>query len=253
MRFKTILLFCATAVFQHSPTHAQGLLKKIKDKVNQTVNTAGNTSTSNQTSTSNGNTNRNTGNNKGEGLVITPPDVNENLTSAEAAFKNGNYSEARYAVQQAMLGVELQIGHQVLKSMPTSISGLKVDTTRDKVASVSWGWQGLTIERTYGTDDKRLNIAIANNAVLLQAVNLYFANGGYAQSSNEKQNWKQTKVKGNRAVIEFDKDSGYKLSVPLGQSSLLVYEGINFATEQEMMNAANQLDIDQIKKLLGEK
>ncbi|ANE52898.1 hypothetical protein [Flavisolibacter tropicus] len=253
MRIKTILLFWLSAAFLQTPANAQGLLKKVKDKVNQAVNAAGATPASTPSSTNSGNSNRNTGNTTGEGLVITPPDVNENLTSAETAFKSGNYSEARYSVQQAMLGVELQIGHQVLKSMPASISGLKADTTQDKVASVSWGWQGLTIQRTYGTDAKRLNIGIANNAVLLQAVNLYFTNGGYAESSNQQQNWKQTKVKGNRAVIEFDKSTGYKLSVPLGQTSLLVYEGINFATEQEMMTAANQLDIDQIKKLLGEK
>jgi hypothetical protein len=136
--------------------------------------------------------------------------------------------------------------------MPAAISGLKADTTQDKVASIGWGWQGLTIERTYTNDDKRLNIGIANNAVLIQAVNLYFTNASFSQS-NEQQNWKQTKVKGNRAIIEFDKSSGYKLSVPIGQSSLLVYEGVNFANEQEMMTAANQLDIDKIKKLLGEK
>lgn len=253
MRFKTIILFCAVAAFQTSPTQAQGLLKKIKDKVNQTVNTASNNTSTDPSTSSTPTTKKSTGNKTGEGLVITPPDVNENLTAAEAAFKNGSYSEARYAVQQAMLGVEMQIGHQVLKSMPASIAGLKADTTQDKVASVSWGWQGLTIQRTYGDDDKKMNIAIANNAVLLQAVNLYFTNASFSQSNNEQQNWKQTKVKGNRAIIEFDKDSGYKLSVPLGQSSLLVYEGVNFANEQEMMNAANQLDIDHIKKLLGEK
>ena len=252
MRFKTIFLCCAVAAFHTSPTQAQGLLKKIKDKVNQTVNT---TTASSSADPAAGTTTdkKSTGNKTGEGLVITPPDVNENLTSAEAAFKNGSYSEARYAVQQAMLGVEIQIGRQVLKSMPASIAGLRADTTQDKVASISWGWQGLTIQRTYGDNDKKLTVAIANNAVLLQAVNLYFTNASFAQSSNEQQNWKQTKVKGNRAVIEFDKDTGYKLSVPLGQSSLLVYEGINFTTEQEMMNAANQLDIDLIKKLLGEK
>ncbi|HYH16588.1 MAG TPA: hypothetical protein VD794_15265 [Flavisolibacter sp.] len=251
MRFKPILLLCA-AVVLYSPIQAQGLLKKIKDKVNQTINTSTATPTE-PTTTGTTSTSKKTGNTSGEGLVITPPDVNENLTSAEAAFKNGSYSEARYAVQQAMLGVEMQIGRQVLKSMPATISGLKADTTQDKVASVSWGWQGLTIQRVYEAGDKRLNIGIANNAVLLQAVNLYFTNASFSQSSGEQQNWKQTKVKGNRAIIEFDKDAGYKLSVPLGQSSLLVYEGINFANEQEMMNAANQLDIDRIKKLLGEK
>ncbi len=79
------------------------------------------------------------------------------------------------------------------------------------------------------------------------------ANGGYAQSTGGEQNWKQTKVKGHRAVIEYDENSGYKLSVPLGQTSLIVWEAVNFATEQEVMTAANAFDIDGLIKTLGEK
>ena len=94
---------------------------------------------------------------------------------------------------------------------------------------------------------------MANNSAWMSAVNMYLANGGYAQQTNGQQNWKQTKVKGYRAVIEYDESSGYKLSVPLGQTSLIVWEGVNFASEQEMMSAANSFDIDGIKKMLGEK
>ena len=86
----------------------------------------------------------------------------------------------------------------------------------------------------------------------MSAVNMYMANGGYAQTTGGQQNWKQTKVKGHKAIIEYDESSGYKLSVPLGQSSLIVLEGINYETEQEMMSAANTFDIDGIKKKLGE-
>jgi hypothetical protein len=86
----------------------------------------------------------------------------------------------------------------------------------------------------------------------MSAVNMYLSNGGYAQTTNGQQNWKQTKVKGYKAIIEYDESSGYKLSVPVGQSSLVVWEGVNFANEQEMMNAANSFDLDGIKKMLGE-
>jgi hypothetical protein len=87
----------------------------------------------------------------------------------------------------------------------------------------------------------------------MNAINLYFNNGGYAQTTGGEQKWKQIKVKGNRAVIEYDDNSGYKVSVPLGQTSLVMYEGLNFATEQDMMTAVNAIDIDMIKKQLGEK
>jgi len=195
----------------------------------------------------------NPSNNSGAGLISTPPDVKQNLADAEAAYKKNSYGESRYSVQQAMLGVELEIGNKILKSLPESIVGLNKDAASDQVTSTGWGWAGLTIHREYSDGkDKQLTVNIANNSVLMAGVNAYFASGGYAQQTNGEQNWKQTKVQGYKAIIEFNEGSGYKLSVPIGQSSIIVYEGINFATEPEMMKAAEVIKIDGIKKELGE-
>lgn len=192
-------------------------------------------------------------NKTGGGLVSTPPDVRANLGDATTAWQGKKYSEARYSVQQAMLGVEMEIGTKILKSLPVTISGLKRDESQDRVTSNGYGWAGLTIERDYsGASEKRLDLTVANNAVWMNAVNLYLSGGGYAQNTGGQQNMKQTKVKGYRAVIEYDEDSGYKLSVPIGQTSLLVLEAVNFSTEQEVMTAANVIDLDGIKKMLGE-
>jgi hypothetical protein len=188
----------------------------------------------------------------GGGLVSTPPDVKQNLADAEVAYKKSSYGEARYSVQQAMLGVELEIGNKILKSLPESISGLKKVTEDDQVTSTGYGWAGLTIARRYYDDkEKELRLSIANNAAYMAGVNAYLT-GGYAQQTNGQQNWKQVKVKGYKAIIEYDDSSGYKLSVPLGQSSLVMFEGVNFANEQEMMKAAETVDLDGIKKQLGE-
>lgn len=192
-------------------------------------------------------------NTSGEGLVTTPPDVQKNLTEAEDAFKKNSLSESRYSIQQAMLGVEMEIGKKILKSLPSKVKNLLKDSAEDKVTSSGWGWVGLMIQGAYKDGEQELRMTIANNAAWMQAVNMYLANGAYAQSSGDQQNWKQTKLKGYRAVIEFDKSSGYKLSVPLGQTSMIIFEGINFKTEQEMMDACSVIDIDAIKKELGEK
>lgn len=260
MHLFKLLLCGAVATTLATSTQAQGgLLRKINnaadraaDKIiNKKVDDAVDQNVGSPNSTSSGS--NKPGNKGGGGLITIPPNVNDNLTAAETAYKGGNYGEARYAVQQAMLGVELEIGQKILKSLPNTVASLAKDSAADQVTSTGWGWSGLTIHREYGTDDKQFKVTVANNAVWMNALNLYFNNGGYAQQTGGQQNWKQIKVKGNRAVIEFDESSGYKVSVPLGQTSLVVYEGINFANEADMMAAVNAIDIDGIKKHLGEK
>lgn len=195
----------------------------------------------------------NPSNQGGAGLISTPPNVKQNLADAEVAYKKSSYGEARYSVQQAMLGVEMEIGNQILKSLPESVSGLSKDSESDQVTSTGWGWAGLTIHREYtDSKDKQFSVTIANNSVMMAGVNAYLTSGGYAQQTNGAQNWKQTKLKGYRAIIEFNEGSGYKLSVPIGQSSIIVFEGINFATEPDMMKAAETFNLDEIKKELGE-
>jgi hypothetical protein len=230
----------------------QGVDKKLG--INQNQNGSQNGKPSGQNGNgSNTQSGSNPSNSNGGGLISTPPDVNQNLSDAETAFNKNGYSEARYSVQQAMLGVELEIGNQILKSLPETIASLPKNATADQVTSSGYGWAGLTIQREYKDNkDKLFRVMVANNAMWMSAVNGYLTSGGYAQQTGGEQNWKQTKVKGYRAIIEFYKSSGYKLSVPLGQTSLVVFEGVNFSTEQEIMKSAELVDIDGIKKMLGE-
>jgi len=242
---------------------AQGFLKKIKDKViNKTIDKevekkTGIPSESSQTGNDNNSNNSNsTGkptNKGGGGLTNTePPDVQAQMAEAETAHGAKNYSDARYSLQQALMGIEIQLGRQILKSLPPTIVSLPADTLQDKVMSTQWGWSNLSIQRVYRKDDKQLTITIGNNSLYSGVVNMYFANAGMMEANNDKQNFKQVRVKGNKAIIQYDDRKGYTLMMQMGQSSLIVWECINFANEQEVMTAANSFDIDGIKKMMGE-
>jgi hypothetical protein len=227
-----VLLFAG--VFYHS-AEAQGVLQKVKnrtedkllDKVfddkKESPKEAGEKTSSSRSRSSN---------TKGEGLSQTAPNVTENISGAETAMVQRNFGQSRYHVRQAILGIELEIGDKILKGLPDNIDGLPI------------------IERTYLKDDKELKLTIGNDAAMLSAVNMYMASGAYATSSD--QNYKQVQFKGHRAVIEYDDYSGYKLSVPFGQSSIFIAEGINYANEQSLMSAAENIDLEKIKKELGE-
>ena len=265
MKLKILLYGLAMAMMFSTSGKAQGIVGKLKQKAQQAAEKAvdkkvddkigGDTNTggSSGPGSSGGNSGGTHPSNKGGGgLITTPPDVKQNLSDAESSYKAKSYGEARYSVQQAMLGVELEIGQQILKSLPESVSSLPAQKDQDEVTSTGWGWVGLTIKRQYLKDDQELTAFVANNSAWMSALNMYLTSGGYSQSTGGQQNWKQTKVKGYRGVIEYNEGSGYKLSVPIGQSSLIVWEAVNFASEQEVMTAANSFDIDGIKKMLGE-
>ncbi len=259
---KKITLFTAlltVGLLMQKDTSAQGLLKKLKDKTNDIaaealgkkaaeaagVDPSTNTSTTNKSGKP--------ANKSGEGLKnTTPPNVSQQITEAETAQAAGNFSEARYSIQQALLGIELQMGKNILKSLPATVGGLPKDTLEDKVTSTQWGWNNLTIQRIYKKDNKQFTVTVGNNQMYGPLMNIYFA-GNHTQSNGQTQDFKQVKVKGNKAVIKFDKNEGYTLLVQLGQAGLITFEGVNFATEQEMMTAVNTIDIDGIKKMLGEK
>ncbi|HEY1025219.1 MAG TPA: hypothetical protein VGE26_08665 [Sphingobacteriaceae bacterium] len=268
---KIMLAVLATLFFGVTTVSAQGLIKKLKQKAAEAAEKivdkktdeaiygkgnsqsgAGNVAGTAGQAGGGKVYGKNPSNTSGGGLVAAAPDINENLGNADASFKAGSYSDARYAIQQAMIGVEMKIGDKLLTSLPETVAGLPIEKEADQVTSTGFGWAGLTIHREYLKDDKQFSITIANNALLLSAINMYLANSGYAQTTNGEQQWKRIQVKGNKAVIEYDENSGYKISVPLGQSSMVLFEGVNFKSEQEMTSAANQIDIDKIKNTLGE-
>lgn len=260
----------AVAMFAHVGTSAQGFMKKLKDKASDVANKVADKKIDkavgiDQPSTSNSSTGADnnasaTGsrsgrpsNKVGEGLKNTaPPDVTQQITDAETANAAGNFSEARYSIQQALLGIEIQMGKEILKSLPATVADLPRNTAEDRVTSTQWGWANLTIQRIYRKDDKQLTVLVGNNSAYAGFINILFA-GNFTESNGQTQNFKQIKVKGNKAVIKFDQNEGYTVLVQIGQSGMITFNGVNFATEQDMMTAVNAFDIDGIKKMLGEK
>lgn len=237
---------------------AQGkFLKKLKNKAedkaiekvfgeeekNNTTNPYGTAGSSG----SNANSPRNT---TGGGLTTEAPDVMANIEDAEGNFDKKQYADARFAVRQAILGIELEIGNNILEGFPKSINGLPAVKDEDLVASTGIGFVGLVIERTYREGDKQFKVTVGNETALMGGVSMYMASGAYVNTQD--QGHKSVKVGDNRGVIEFDESTGYRLTVPFGQSSVMITEGINFETEDEMMSATEEVGLDNIKKELGE-
>ncbi len=128
--FRLYLVLCSLFLF--APAQGQ-FLKKLKEKASQVTNKvvdkkvdeAVGTGDNSSSSPASGNAAPGKPRNKGgAGLTNTPPpDVKQQMTDAEAAYKQNKFSEARYSVQQALIGVELQLGRELLRSLPNEVNG----------------------------------------------------------------------------------------------------------------------------------
>jgi hypothetical protein len=245
--FLGLLIFLASAPFEQAD--AQRFIRKLKNKTeDKVIESMFGEDDKNQDpgrSDSPANT-------RGSGLSAEEIDVRKNIADAETAFNDKQYSNSRSSIRKALQGVELEIGENILEGLPAEISGLPILEDDDRVTSSGIGFVGLIIERTYRKGKQDFRVTIGNDAGLFAATRMYLGSGAYATSDAEEDGYKRTEFKGSEAVIEYDDYSGYKLSVPFGQSSILVTKGVNFDTEEDFMEASNTIDIDEIMKQLGE-
>ncbi len=187
----------------------------------------------------------------GEGLKNTSlPNVPQLFREMDSAYKVGSFSDTRYALQQALRCLEMEMGKQLLRSLPATVAGLMVDSSQDIVSCSSWGWSNVVIKRQYYKNDQQLDIVMGSTNEKHALYKSYF--DGNMQSNNEDLNWKEIKVKGRKGIIEYEKSEGYTVSVAVGQTSLITWKGINFANEQAIMQAVNTFDVNAIVKLMGE-
>lgn len=247
-----LLLICLGV----ASAHAQGRLirklqNKAEDKIIEDIFKDSENEKNTETISTESESSPPTRNRKGGGLSQETPDVNQHIADAEAAFSKQSYSEAKAAVRQALWGVELEIGKKILLSLPESVEDLQKVEAEDRVTSTGVGFVGLVIERVYqGKEDMELRTSIGNDAALLGIAGMYMVGGMY--QTTDETNQKQIRFQEHKAFIEYDDYEGYTLSVPFGQSSIFVLRGANFETENQFMAAANNFDLEKIKKELGE-
>jgi len=186
----------------------------------------------------------------GSGLDNSLDDVPDALAQASTEFNAEEYRNARTSLRKALRTLEIKIGEQLLVSLPENVKGLPVETDADKVASSTKTWAGLTIHREYKNDDNWASISIYNGTTSGLATTAI--RSGMYSSYEEDENQKQVQIKGNDAVITYSDSDGYAISITLGQQTFVAIEGVNIASEAEMIAIAECFDYEKIKKTLGD-
>ena len=148
------------------------------------------------------------------------------------------------------MGIELEIGNKILESMPEDVDGIPFEEAEDEVISSGVGFAGLVVGRKFYGDERTVEASVLSNSTFVSSFQLAVSNPSMASYD---ENQKVVTIQGNRALLEYDEYSGFKLSVSLGQSTAFMLRCVNFESEDAVMEAADTFDLAKFKELLGEK
>lgn len=247
-----LLLFGLICIAHGQGSIMRKLKEKAEEKVIEDIFDAGSKEQTPSNSSAPAPNNPSPQNQRGGGLTQEQPNVPRSISEAESALAANKYLDAKSFIKSALWGIELEIGHNVLKSLPVSVGGLKCDTSEDQISSTGIGYAGLLIERNYnGPDDTYLQITIGNESAILNMAGTFLSQGMYVQTTDQS-NHKKLRFQEHNASIQYSDNEGYTLTAPIGQSSAVVIQGVNFASESQFMTAANNFQLNSIKKELGE-
>jgi hypothetical protein len=177
-------------------------------------------------------------------------DFSKNLASAKTAYSGGKLEDARFAMQQIMNDLDLAIGKEVLKLLPTKMDALNANAKSDNV-TVNTGLTGVMIHRDYGAGEKTANLEIMGNSPMVASLNAILSIPFMGNSGDGTQ--KVVKVQGYKGVLQKSVDSetsktDYTLQVPVGGSLLTLT--VPKSEEADVLRMANNIPLPQIAKMV---
>jgi hypothetical protein len=178
-------------------------------------------------------------------------DVNKHLDEARSAYGAGQLDAARFALQQAMNEVDLAIGKEILKVLPTRLGQSPAIEAEDNVTFATGGYAGLFLSRNYRTDGgSSVSLQIIGDSPMLAGINAILS---LPLIGAGDPNQKRIRVGNYRALMQKStSDEGavsWNIQVPFGSSLMtLQYQGIN--EEKAVTDMANTIPVDQVARLL---
>lgn len=182
-------------------------------------------------------------------LSANAQDFDKNLATARSSYSSGDLENARFAMESMLRDLDMAIGKEILKMLPTQLGAMKVNEKEDNLSGGT-GFAGLFVQRTYGADPKRANIEIINNSPLMTSIGaiINMPMGGMMRDENQK----TIKIQGYKSLLTKSVNSetgktNYELQIPINNT--LVTVKADDTSETEITNFANSIPLPKIAQI----
>lgn len=186
-------------------------------------------------------------------LNASAQEFEKNMASAKSAYNSGNLEDARFNLEGALREIDIVIGKEIMKVLPTTLGGMAYNVKDDNVTGTSGTLiGGLYVHRTYGKPDgKNVTLDIISDSPLMAGVNAILSMPMIMNSSDGTQ--KVIKVQGYKTLLtkrtnENGQTTGYDVQTPFG-NSMLTLNCSGITTEAEATQLANAIPLEKVIKI----
>lgn len=183
-------------------------------------------------------------------FMVSAQDFDKNLATARASYSSGNLENARFAMESMLHDLDMAIGKEILKMLPTQMGNLKANVTEDNLTGGT-GAAGLFVQRSYGSDPRQADLEIINNSPLINSIGA-MVNSPMLSGMMSNETQKVIKVQGYKSLLtkNVDMESGktnYELQIPLTNS--LITLKLDDTNEGEITGFANTFPLSKIAQI----
>ncbi len=178
-------------------------------------------------------------------------DFDKNLSTARSSYSSGDLENARFAMEQMLRDLDMAIGKEILKALPTQVGALKVNEKADNLTGGAGYAGGLFVHRSYGASPKTAEIEIINNSPVINSIQSILTMpvlGGMMRDENQK----QVKIQGYKSLLTKNVNSetgktNYELQIPMNNTLLTLK--MDDSNESEITAAANAIPLAKIAQM----
>lgn len=176
-------------------------------------------------------------------------EVEQKLDEARSEYKSGNLENARFALQQALQGINQAIGEEILGALPEKMGDMAAVAESDDVTGTNIGFAGLFVSRSYQGEGADASIEIVSDSPMMAAINSLLSMPVFMASDP---NQKRIKIDGYKGLLtRSESEEGpvsYDVQIPFG-GSLLTFNTTGIDDEKQVTDMAESIPVSDIVKL----
>jgi hypothetical protein len=182
-------------------------------------------------------------------LQLTAQDVNEKLKEASSAYQSGDLENARFALQEALNGINQAIGQDILNKLPEKMNDMGKVENSDNVSGTNMGFAGLYVSREYQGETADASFSIISDSPMIAGISSMLTMSVFMTTDPDQ---KKIKVDGYKALLTRNADDegnvSFEIQLPFG-SSLMTFSTDGISDEKTVVGMFEAIPVDEIVQI----